>query len=404
MIKRIAVAALATAMLFVMASPVAAAAETGIKVTNSSAEADFPYYLNFFIEAESNADITDIRLHYWVERDSFASVTSEIDVELTPSENITAGWTMEMIKSGGLPPGTVINYWWTLADADGSSLQTEVYQVQFNDERYQWQSIGEGNITLYWYSGDDAFINQIMQAAQTALGRITEDTGAYLEKPVRLYIYASSSDMRGAMIFPQEWAGGVAFTTYGTVIIGINEGNLEWGKRAIAHELMHLVTHQMTYNPYNSIPTWLNEGLSMYAEGEMEDYFASYLKQAVLQDKLISVKSLASPFSANARISYQSYAQSLSLVEYLIDNYGQDGMFELLSTFRQGSSYDAALLEVYGFDMSWLNDLWQEYIIKQYKPEAVGVSSRLHTAALSAVVAITMLAMGMVAGRRLCRR
>ncbi len=400
MIKRIAVAVASVAIMLLANTPVAAAIPKDIDIFGESTQIYFPYSIQFNIGAGSDTDITDIRLHYQVERESFAGVTSEIDIDFTPAEEITVSWTMDMTRSGGLPPGTVIDYWWVIENENGSSLKTEAYQLQFNDGRYDWQSLNEGKMALYWYSGNETFINQIMQAAKEAITRVTEDTGAYLEKPVNLYIYASSSDMRGAMIFPQEWAGGVAYTTYSTMIIGINEGNIEWGKRAIAHELMHLVTHQMTANPYNTIPTWLNEGLSMYAEGEMEATFALYLEQAVLQDKLISVKSLSSPFSADSRISYQSYAQSLSLVEYLISSYGQDKMFELLNTFRQGSSYDNALLQVYGFDMGGLNDLWKEYIIQQYQPETAGVSSPV---ALGVIAVIALLLAGFITGKRLCR-
>ena len=37
-------------------------------------------------------------------------------------------------------------------------------------------------------------------------------------------------------------------------------------------------------------------------------------------------------------------------------------MNQLLGVFSQGSSYDEALLRVYGFDMDGLNDLWRDYI------------------------------------------
>ncbi|MFC1846563.1 peptidase MA family metallohydrolase [Chloroflexota bacterium] len=403
MIKRITVVALVAALLLTIASPIAANAESGIKVTDSFTEAVFPYLLTFNIEAESDAEINEIRLHYRVERDSFARVTSEVDVQFTAGKSVSVGWTMEMIKSGGFPAGTVIDYWWTLEDNAGSSLQTEIYQLQFNDERYDWNSLTEGNISLYWYSGDQSFARQIMDATQVAMQRVTTDTGAYLEKPVRLYIYASSQDLLGAIIFPQEWTGGVAYTTFGVVAIGINENNIEWGKRAIVHELMHLVTHQVTHNPYNYLPVWLNEGLSMYAEGEMGYTFESYLQQAVLNDRLISVRSLSSPFSADARISYQSYAQSMSLVEYLIEGYGQDKMLALLNTFRQGSTYDSALMQVYGFDMDGLNELWREYIMAQYAPAAAGVSGTVSAAVLAAIAAAIILA-GLVCNRLSWRR
>ena len=122
----------------------------------------------------------------------------------------------------------------------------------------------------------------------------------------------------------------------------------------------------MTYNPYNSIPVWLNEGLSMYAEGEMEPLFHNYLKRAVVDNKLISVRSLASPFSTNTDLSYLSYAQSMSIVEYLIENFGQVKMLELLNTFQQGSNNDNALMKVYNFDIDGLNNQWQDYIKALY--------------------------------------
>ncbi|GAI47128.1 unnamed protein product, partial [marine sediment metagenome] len=132
---------------------------------------------------------------------------------------------------------------------------------------------------------------ELMAAAHQALARLAEDTGAHLEKPVVIYIYADAQDLQGAMIYPQEWTGGVAFTRYGIIAIGIAPDNLYWGKRAVAHELTHLVIHQMTLNPYSDLPTWLDEGLAMYAEGALEPVFATYLNRAIAEDTLISVRS-----------------------------------------------------------------------------------------------------------------
>ena len=401
MIKKIAAMAVAAGLLLVLANPVPVCADSGLEIVHSSSVAMFPYQIDFNIQAESDADITDVRLHYRIERDSFATVTSEAIIEFTPDTSIDAYWTMDMVKNGGLPSGTTIEYWWTLTDATGSTVKTEVYEARFDDNRYQWESISQGNIDIYWYQGDEAFADEIMQAAQQALVRLAADTGAHLERPVRLYIYASSADLRGAMIFPQEWTGGVAYTTYGVVAIGIGTGNLEWGKRAVVHELAHLVTHQMTYNPYSSIPVWLNEGLSMYAEGEMEPVFTSYLEQAVLNDTLISVRSLASPFSAISQKTYLSYAQSLSLVQFLIDSYGQESMYELLSIFKQGSGYDAALEAVYCFDMDGLDALWRGYISNVYKPTEQASTAPL--VALYAAVAVVPVA-GIIGSRWLGRK
>jgi len=371
MIKKIGVLALAVCLLLTALSPALAQAQSGLEVIESSAEADFPYSLNFELSARSDENITDIRLCYALERAGFARVVSEAYVKFTPAATVNVSWALEMIKIGGLPPGSVVEYWWLVEDESGDRVETIPARVQFDDIRYNWHSLDEGKVTLYWYSGSEAFARELMSAAQEALAMLAEGTGAELEKPAKLYIYASSADLQGSMIYPQEWTGGVAFTRYGIMAIGISPNNIEWGKDAIAHELTHLVIHQITLNPYSGLPVWLDEGLAMRSEGLQEPQFSSALAEAIDSGSLISVQSLCSPFSAFPEEAILSYAQSYSLVEYLISRYGQEKMSQLLAIFRQGAGYDEALEAVYGFDIDGLDSLWQVYITDKYQA-AVG--------------------------------
>ncbi len=362
MIKKIAALALAICLLLAILSPGLVQAQGELTILDSSAEVEFPSLLIFRLSASSDVNITDIRLCYTVDRTSFAEVISEAYIEFVPATTVDASWVLQMVMVGGMPPGSSLEYWWQVEDANGNKKETTPVTVQFDDTRYSWRNLTEGRVTLYWYDGDDSFAQELMVAAQNALERLAEDTGAELERPAKLYIYASSSDLMGAMIDPQEWTGGVAYTRYGIMAIGISSSNIDWGKRAIAHELTHLVIHQMTLNPYNDLPLWLDEGLAMRAEGELGSEFTSSLEEAIDENSLISVQSLCSSFSAYTEKAVLSYAQSYSLVDFLITSYGPDKMLELLNVFREGSGYDAALEEVYGFDMDGLDSLWREYI------------------------------------------
>ena len=374
MIKKIIMLALVVCLALAMLSPGLVQAQGELTILSSSAQAEFPMGLSFSLSARSDANITDIRLHYEVDRISRAQVTSEAYIEFVPSTTVDVSWTFEMVKVGGLPPGSGIDYWWTVKDAAGNELRTAPVRVDFNDERYVWQSLTEGEVTIYWYEGGQSFAQEIMTAAQQALIQLTGDAGAYLERSVKMYIYTDPSDLQGAMIFPQEWTGGVAFTRFGIIAIGISRDNLDWGKRAIAHELTHLVIHQMTLNPYGEIPTWLDEGQAMYTEGPLLPGYVTYLDIAIAENSLISVRSLSSPFSVYADEAALSYVQSYSLVEFLIRNYGQSKMLELLNIFKQGSTYDGALEQVYGFDMDGLDVLWREYIAAPARPvDSVGL-------------------------------
>ena len=184
-------------------------------------EADFPLKFKFSLSATSNVDITDIRLHYMVGQVSFAEVTSEVYIDFVPDTEVDIEWTWDMRRTGGLPPGSSMEYWWTLRDANGTEIQSTPARVEFNDNRYSWQSLTEGMVTMYWYKGDESFIEEMMSSTQQAMMRLAEDTGAYLKEPIGIYIYDNTRDLQGAMVFTQEWTGGADFTQYGVIVIGI---------------------------------------------------------------------------------------------------------------------------------------------------------------------------------------
>ncbi len=397
MIKKAGILALVICLFLSILSPILVQAQSRLTILDSSVQAEFPSRLSFNLSAQSDVNIIDIRLHYTVDRSGFAQVTSEVYIEFVPATTVDVEWTWDMRKTGGLPPGSGVDYWWAVENANGDKVETAPVQVQFDDNRYPWRSLAESMVTIYWYEGEESFAQKLMTTAQQALNRLTEDTGAYLERPVNIYIYASTQDLQGAMIYPQEWTGGVTFTRYDVIVIGIAPNRLSWGERAMTHELAHLVTHQMTLNPYSGLPTWLSEGLAMYAEGALEPGYTASLNKAIAEGGLISVRSLSSPFSAYAEEAVLSYAQSYSLVEFFISGYGADKMLELLNTFKQGNTYDDALEKVYGFDMDGLDALWQDYVTmpaqsieeKGSHPTLIGISPALATALLLTLGLIT---------------
>jgi hypothetical protein len=356
--KKILFLTLALILTTAIIQPAAAIGDSNTQV-NVSAQVHFPQSIIFDISAQGGTVITDIRLHYTVAYYKLAQVISEEVVTFTSGKDVTTQYTMDLRQAGGLPPGASLTYWVTVKDGSGGVTETLPQNLEIIDNRYGWETLKQGMISLYWYNGDNNFAKELMAAAQSALGKLADNTGASLEHPVKLYVYANSADLIGALIFAQDWTGGISFSEFGIIAIGISIDQLDWGKRAISHELTHQVVYQATQNPYNGPPPWLDEGLAMFSEGDLQYQFGLALEDARSSNSLISVQSLCSPFSAYSTQAILSYAESFEIVKYLIDTYGRDKMLALLSIYREGVGYEEAVKTVYGFDLQTLNTKWQ---------------------------------------------
>ncbi len=338
--------------------PTGAGAQEEIRVVSSTARVDFPDSLTFSLVVESDSPIEKVVLRYGAEKIGCASAVSEARPDFTPGTRVETRWTWQMKKSGGLPPGAMVEYRWIMESASGSRVITPATTLEFADPK-PWVGKTEGKVTIFWYRGDDVFASRLMKAAQEALGKLAEDTGAELTRPVRIFVYGSNEELRGGRIFAQEWEGAVAFTSYAIIAAGISPGRVAWGETTVAHELAHQVVYQVTFNCYNDLPTWLNEGLATYAEGSLGPGMAGQLQRAVSGNNLHSVRTLSSSFSANPAQATLSYAESYSLVDFLIRDSGRQKLLELLLIFKEGSTYDEALERVYGFDTDGLDARWR---------------------------------------------
>jgi hypothetical protein len=100
----------------------------------------------------------------------------------------------------------------------------------------------------------------------------------------------------------------------------------------------------------------------MVMEGDPDPGYVRVLEDAIRDDTLLSVRALGNAMSAQPELAGLGYAQSRSLVQFLIDDYGADKVRLLLDQFKQGRSIDGALEEVYGFDRDGLEVVWRASI------------------------------------------
>ena len=272
-------------------------------------------------------------------------------------------WTWEMKKTGSIPPGTVVEFTWALEDVEGEVFWFEWQEIAWADPRFAWQSFEKDNITLEWYSGGNGFGEELYERVISDIGRLQID--ATITTPIKALIYEDSTALQGAVLHAQAWTGGLAFTNENIILIAIDPESTETQASGLTHEIAHLLVAQESHGCIGDIPSWLSEGMATYAEGTIRDSFQTTIDTALGDGSLITVRSLTSSFPADHTGASQSYAQSVSLVKYLVETHGWGNMKDLLQIFKDGSSYDGALTTVYGFDQAGLDSAWRAWLAGQ---------------------------------------
>ena len=350
-------AALALAVLLLASVSWVALAQEGIVVTSNTYESHFAEEIIFRLEARSDSEIEEVVLLY---RIGGEEVINRGYPDFTPGKEVTAEYVMD-VQRGEIPPFAEIEYFWRIEDAAGNRLDTEPVSFVYEDDRFRWQSLTQGKITLYWYDADRAFAQRLLDVALESLARLEEEMGVELEEPVKLVVYQSKADMLKALA-PKGRVFEAHVITLGTVVSRdtvLLHGTHPEVERTIAHELCHVVVGLATENPYGDIPAWLNEGLAMYSEGELRRENREALERAIRENRLISVRSLTAPTGKPEEINL-FYGEAYSVVEFLLKTYGKEKMAELLAVFKEGAAYDDALMRVYGFDQDGLDARWRE--------------------------------------------
>jgi len=345
--------------LFLCSLAVPVYAQAGIQVISDVVTLSFPTGATFQAEFKAGANITSAVLEYGTDQLTCGTVVAKAFPTLTPAADVKVEWTWQMQQSGSLPPGASIWWQWQVQDASGTQFTSPRQTIIWLDSLHSWQEISGGNINLHYYNGGQDFGQALHDAAATALVRLSQDVGLSPKKPVDVYIYATTQDMKDAILYEPAWTGGLVIPGYDIVIIGVSTDQLDWGKSTEAHELTHVLVGDLTFTCLGSIPTWLDEGLAMYGQGGPEPDQVTLFDQAKAADQLPALRSLAGGFPEDSARANLAYAESYSVINFLIQTDGRDKMNALLIALRDGATIDEALQSVYGFDTDGLENAWR---------------------------------------------
>lgn len=335
-------------------------AQSPFPVEKNSADLDYPRAITFHLQSRYATELQSAELVYGASGRSCAESAGRQSLEVPAARPLTLEWTWDLRRSNNLPPGVRVWWQWQVVDGSGAQLETEVQSLVVEDPNHKWQVLNQGKIWVYWVKGDAAFGKYLLNQAVNSVERLSQKAGVQPNGEIRLTIYPDSESFLEAALGLPGWAGGVAFSEYGSILIAIPAGATTWASHVIPHEIAHLVTDERTFNCLGvRPPTWLHEGLSMVAEGLTPRRDVQFLETAYREDRGLLLHDLANGFSGDSDQVRLAYIQSGMVVEYLVDTHGPEKMAALLAALQSGERIDRALQSVYGFDTDGLEQAWQ---------------------------------------------
>ncbi|MCJ7492028.1 MAG: peptidase MA family metallohydrolase [Dehalococcoidia bacterium] len=361
---------IAIALAVVTAAPLPGAramptgrAQSGVVVDSTNAENDFPNGVNFSLSFHSDVDLSKLKVtfRYTIPPEG-ASVYEEPECDGGTKVQCTYN-----LKSGPqlfLVPGANVNYYWQVDDDAGNSVKTQPATFIYDDTRFDWKSMTEGNLTVFYYAGDESDVRSLLQTGIEGLQRMEQLLNTQVGFPVKVFLYDSAEDMRPAAMSSSEspergviTLGEVFFSDTAVVAHDVRPQDI------MRHELAHIVVRQAVKGPFGNLPAWLDEGTAMYAQSDLLSNEERALESAIESDEVLSLRAMSSASLAHTSVNVSLfYGQSWSVISFLVDQYGTERFADLFATFKAGSTVDKALEQVYGFEQDGLENAWRESV------------------------------------------
>jgi hypothetical protein len=227
---------------------------------------------------------------------------------------------------------------------------------------------------IVYHQDQDAFARTVAEKAEKYYSSIADSLGIQRfndywlwDNRAKIYIYPDRQTYLKETGAPRWSSGKADYASRSIYSYGNSDGFVS---TLLPHELTHLLFREFTKNE-QSIPLWIHEGVAQYHEEKPvynNDYELRVLAEHGMMTSLAKLNEMDIRKSKHHGQARKFYAQSYSMVSYLIDEYGMDKFKAFCRSLRDGKEVNEAFLFTYSngfssieeFENGWLNSLKQE--------------------------------------------
>jgi tetratricopeptide (TPR) repeat protein len=245
-------------------------------------------------------------------------------------------------------------------DAEVQSALEKAQRDQQEEENYKENE--SAHFTLRYSGGaEPALAREILRALEVHFSAIESELGYTPPEPIGVILYTRQAfaDITRA----PAWVGALNDGRLRVPVQGLTELTPDLS-RVLKHELTHSFVRQKTRG---RAPTWIQEGLAQWMEGQRSGEHAASLVRVYDEKHGISLGELeGSWMRMPSDTAGYAYAWALANVEYIVQSDGMVDLERILDRIAAEEPTDAAVREVLHTDYDELMHSTAEYLRRTY--------------------------------------
>jgi hypothetical protein len=353
--------------------PRLAAGETSVDVETRT-EVQFPRGMTFAADFDlpGGTTVESVALLYRIATDPTLNLEIVTPGDFQADDGQLRVETFVDFLTGFVPLGVELSFSWEVALDNGEIVTTSEETTHWMDNRFEWRERTSDQVRLFTYDTSDDFAEMMLAESQATIDALQGTYDLEPIPPLSIWVYPSYQDFRGTLQGnSREAIAGVTYPGMDTMVVIVPDGDDREFGRVVPHEISHQVLFAATRNAYGPPPLWFDEGMATHTQiGGTEHYF-QMAANANREGTLFDIQSLETSFPFQPAQATLAYASAWSMITYIEERWGPEGIARLIDAFGEGLPVEQAIPQALDITVDELNRAWKAWLsIEGSKPIA----------------------------------
>jgi len=247
-------------------------------------------------------------------------------------------------------------------------------KVKYQD--FDWRIYHSVHFDVHYYPEEEHLLEKMVSFAESAYDELSREFDHQVKDAIPLIFYATHNEFEQTNVilnFIPEGIGAFAVPTRNRMVLPVDMPDPELMK-LILHELTHVFQFSLLYEGRagkgltSQPPQWLIEGMASYYAKDETARDKSYLRDAVVNDRIPSI-------ARGNTGGFFAYRFGHAVLDYVEERWGKDGIRDFIAELRNnlGGQMGRVFERTFQIKPEDLDSDFRRWLRKKYLPDLVSM-------------------------------